>query len=167
MDSWDFKIPTSSEAQIAAWTVSVYVAYCCTVHHCIICSMTAQDRVQFFIDVVDLNPDTPGNEFKAIINRFPIDLELQAGANFTERTTYTGIYNITDLGFDMSFKVQCDFRYHGPNCTTFCEPEEGYTCDSEGVPVLVTTTTTNSVTMTDQTDTSLKFISGQVGKNLL
>ena len=84
------------------------------------------------------------SETLAIINRFPIDLELDPGTNFTERTTYTGIYNISGLGFDMSFRVQCadnffgpnccpDENYFGPNCTTFCEPVEGvYTCDREG-----------------------------------
>ena len=72
----------------------------------------------------------------AIINRFPIDLELIPEANFTERTTYTGIYNISGLGFDMSFRVQCSENYYGPNCTTFCEPMEGvYICDSEGMPI--------------------------------
>ena len=73
------------------------------------------------------------NETLAIINRYPIDLELTLGATFTERTTYTGIYNLSGLGFDMNFRVQCSENYYGPNCTTFCEPMEGvYTCDSEG-----------------------------------
>ena len=73
------------------------------------------------------------SETSAIINRFPIDLELDPGTNFTERTTYTGIYNISGLGFDMSFRVQCADNFFGSNCTTFCEPVEGvYTCDGEG-----------------------------------
>ena len=73
------------------------------------------------------------SETLAIINRFPIDLELNPGPNFTERTTYTGFYNISDVGFDMSFRVQCLENYFGANCTTFCEPLEGvYTCDIEG-----------------------------------
>ena len=77
-------------------------------------------------------------EMEAIINRFPIDLELELGASFTERTTYTGIYNIPGLGFDMSFRVQCSENYYGPNCTTFCESVEGvYTCDNEGRVVCV------------------------------
>ena len=76
------------------------------------------------------------NETEVIINRFPIDLELNPGPNFTERTTYTGIYNMSDVGFDMSFRVQCLENYYGPNCMTFCESVEGvYTCDSEGRPV--------------------------------
>ena len=76
------------------------------------------------------------SETEVIINRFPIDLELNPGPNFTERTTYTGFYNISDVGFVMSFRVQCLENYFGPNCTTFCEPLEGvYTCDSEGRPV--------------------------------
>ena len=76
------------------------------------------------------------NETLAIINRFPIDLELDHGTNFTERTTYTGIYNISGLRFDMSFRVQCADNFFGPNCTTFCEPVEGvYTCNREGTAV--------------------------------
>ena len=72
-------------------------------------------------------------ETEAIINRFPIDLELELGANSTERTTYTGVYNISGLGFDMSFRVQCSENYYGPNCATFCEPVEGvHACDSKG-----------------------------------
>ena len=77
-------------------------------------------------------------EMEAIINRFPIDLELEIGASFTERIAYTGIYNISGLGFDISFRVQCSENYYGPNCTTLCEPVEGvYTCDSEGRVVCV------------------------------
>ena len=73
------------------------------------------------------------SETLSIINRFPIDLELDPGTNFTDRTTYTGIYNISGVGFDMNFRVQCADNFFGPNCTTFCEPVEGvYTCDREG-----------------------------------
>ena len=87
--------------------------------------------MQIFIDALD--KAARSGETEAIINRFPIDLELKLGADFTERTTYTGIYNIAGLGFDMSFRVQCSENYYGPNCTTFCEPMEGlYTCNSEG-----------------------------------
>ena len=95
-----------------------------------------QGRIQFFIDAIDraVSMSTSGiSETLAIINRFPIDLELNPGPDFTERTTYTGFHNISDVGFDMSFRVQCLENYFGPNCTTFCEPLEGvYTCDSEG-----------------------------------
>ena len=87
-----------------------------------------QGRTQFFIDVLDrANKDK--NETEAIINCFPIDLELSPGPSFTERTTYTGIYNISGLGFDMSFRVQCSENYYGPDCNTFCIPLEAvYTC---------------------------------------
>ena len=95
-----------------------------------------QGRIQFYVDAIDrpVAMATSGiSETLAIINRFPIDLELTPGASFTERMTYTGIYNISDLGFDMSFRVQCTEKYYSPNCTTLCEPMEGvYTCDSEG-----------------------------------
>ena len=74
------------------------------------------------------------NETRAIINRFPINLELTPGPNFTERTTYTGIYNISGLGFDMSFRVQCSENYYGPNCTTRCDGVYTVTCDGEGKP---------------------------------
>ena len=95
-----------------------------------------QGRIQFFIAAIDRSlpmSTSTISETEAIINRFSIDLELNPGADFTERTTYTGIYNISDVGFDMSFRVQCLENYFGPNCTTFCEPLEAvYTCDSEG-----------------------------------
>ena len=89
----------------------------------------------FYVDAIDrpVPMATSGvHETLAIINRYPIDLELTPGASFTERTTYTGIYNISGLGFDMSFRVQCSENYYGSNCTTFCEPQDGvYTCDSD------------------------------------
>jgi hypothetical protein len=69
---------------------------------------------------------------EVFINRFSIDLELQPGPNFT-RANYTGIYNISDMEFDISFRVQCLQDYYGPNCTTFCTPMEGvYNCDNQG-----------------------------------
>ena len=74
-------------------------------------------------------------EMEAIINRFPIDLELELETSFTKRTTYTGIYNISGLGFDMSFRVQCSENYCGPNCTSSVVGV--YTCDSEGRVVCV------------------------------
>ena len=91
-----------------------------------------QGRIQFFIDALDRAAQR--GETEVLINRFPIDLELELGAAFTERTMYTGVYNIlSDLGFDMSFRVQCSENYYGPNCTTFCESVQNlYTCDSGG-----------------------------------
>ena len=95
-----------------------------------------QGRIQFFIDALD--KAARSGETEVFINRFPIDLELELGANFTERTTYTGIYNISGVEFDMSFKVQCSENYYGPNCTIVCEPVEGlYNCNSEGEMVCV------------------------------
>ena len=99
-------------------------------------SFFTQGRIQFFIDAVDRAVSHRQQfEMEAIINRFPIDLELELGASFTERTTYTGIYNISGLGFDMSFRVQCSENYYGPNCNRFCEGV--YTCDSQGRVVCV------------------------------
>ena len=65
--------------------------------------------MQFFIDAVAMvkGPGVTRNEMEAFINRFPINLELTPGPNFTERTTYTGTHNIPGLGFNMSFRVQC------------------------------------------------------------
>ena len=114
------------------WTVSTFIITSVLVHLLFL----VQGRIQFFINAIDrpLPRFTSGiSETRSIINRFPIDLELNPGPNFTERTTYTGFYNISGVGFDMSFRVQCLENYFGPNCTTFCEPLEGvYTCDSEG-----------------------------------
>ena len=105
--------------------------------------MYTQGQIQFFIDALD--KAVKGlQEIEVIINRFPIDLELELGANFTERTTYTGIYNISGLGFDMSFRVQCSENYYGPDCTTFCEPMEGvYTYDNEGRAICIQDPATN------------------------
>ena len=94
-----------------------------------------QGRIQFFIDALD--SDVRSNETEVIINRFPIDLKLELGANFTERTIYTGIYNISGVEFDMSFRVQCAENYYGPNCTTFCEPlKDVYNCSREGASIV-------------------------------
>ena len=101
------------------------------VHNILFPDAYIQGRIQFFIDALDRAQQS--GETKVLINRFPIDLELELGAAFTERTTYTGIYNISGLGFDMSFRVQCSENYYGPNCGTLCEPiEDLYTCDSGG-----------------------------------
>lgn len=64
---------------------------------------------------------TNRNEVEAIINRFPVNLQLELGANFTDRSTYTGIYNTSGQGFDMSFRVQCSENYYGSMCTEYCE----------------------------------------------
>ena len=96
--------------------------------------MPVQGRTQFLIDALDraVPRSTSGlDETEAIINRFPINLELDSGTSFTDRTTYTGIYNISGLGFDMSFRVQCSENYYGQNCTS-CNPVKGvYTCSTE------------------------------------
>lgn len=84
-------------------------------------SIYLQGKVQFFIDALD-RAVINHNETEAIINRFPIDLQLELGANFTERRTYTGIYNVTDQGFDLSFRVQCSTNFYGSMCTEYCEP---------------------------------------------
>ena len=45
---------------------------------------------------------------------------------------YTGIYNIPDVEFDMSFRMQCSANYYSPTCTTVCKKIEGvYTCNGE------------------------------------
>ena len=99
--------------------------------HLVLPETYTQGRIQFFMDALD--SDVQSGEIEVLIDRFPIDLELELGAAFTERTTYTGIYNISGLGFDMSFRVQCSENYYGPNCTTFCESVQNlYTCDSGG-----------------------------------
>ena len=85
-----------------------------------------QGRIQFYIEALDRAASAEPEElpeFQAVlINCFPIDLELELGAAFTERTTYAGIHNISDLGFDMSFRVQCSENYNGPNCATCLAP---------------------------------------------
>ena len=128
---WQYQTPLSSLVQRNGLWVLFTTEYTGTT---LFVDQSSQGRIQFLVDAVDRAVSHRQQlEMEAIINRFPIDLELELGANFTERTTYTGIYNISGLGFDMSFRVQCSENYYGPNCTTVCEPVEGgYTCDSEG-----------------------------------
>ena len=57
------------------------------------------------------------DETEAIIDRFPIDLELRVGPTFTRRKSYTGIYNLMTL--DISVRVECSIHYSGSNCTKF------------------------------------------------
>ena len=84
----------------------------------LLCGLTIllnlQGRIQFSIDALDRA--VTFSEAEVIIDHFAINLEVQPGPYFTTRTTYTGIYNIPGLEFDMSFRVQCSENYHGPNC---------------------------------------------------
>ena len=98
-----------------------------------------QGKIQFFVDALDRAVSASGlGETEVFINRFPIDIQLQPGPNFTDRGNYTGIYNISGLQFDISFRVQCSENFYGPNCTTFCAPLQGvYTCGSEGRVVCI------------------------------
>ena len=85
--------------------------------------------MQFYIVTYHVRNVTNFN----IVDRVPIDLELSISSTFTERRTYSGIYNISQ--FDMSFRLsgQCAENYYGPWCNIFCSEVEGLsTCDSEG-----------------------------------
>lgn len=90
--------------------------------------------MQLFIDAIGVI----NNETEVIINRFPINLDLELGENTAELETYTGAYNISRQGFDLSFRVQCSKYYYGKNCARVCEPMEGiYNCDSDGRVVCI------------------------------
>ena len=74
--------------------------------------------MQLLVDALDraVAKSTSGlDETEALIDRFPIDLELRVGPTFTRRKPYTGIYNLTTL--DLSFRVECSVHYSGSNCT--------------------------------------------------
>ena len=93
---------------------------------------SVQGGIQFFIDAIDRAAGP--TETMDIINRFPIDLELELGRSLTIR--HTGIFNIPRQVFDMSFQVQCSNNYYGSNCSIFCIPTplEEVDCNSqEGV----------------------------------
>lgn len=53
-------------------------------------------------------------ETDTLIDRFPIDLELEPGPNFTRRKTFSGIYNLMTV--DISFRVECSKNYLGSRC---------------------------------------------------
>ena len=132
----------------------------------------AQGMIQFHIDVVDRAARY--DETPAIINRFPIDLKLTLGAPFTKRKTYTGIYNISGVGLDMSFRVQCSRNYYGPNCTSLCEPIEGeYTCDSEGRTICMHSSQGSSTNwgecdiMSGSADPTVSIVGGVLGSSVI
>ena len=90
------------------------------VHNILFPDAYIQGRIQFFIDAIDTVRQS--GETEVLINRFLVNLGLELGAAFTERTTYTGIFNISGLGFIMSFRVQCSENYTSPNCATCLVP---------------------------------------------
>ena len=68
---------------------------------------------------------------------FLINLTLNIGPTFTDRTTYYGI-NRSAVTFDLSFRVQCSESYYGPQCNLFCsEVAQQLSCDNEGDIVCV------------------------------
>ena len=68
---------------------------------------------------------------------FLIDLTLNIGPTFTDRTTYYGIMG-SGVTFDLSFRVQCSKNYYGPQCNLFCsEVAQLLSCDKEGNVVCV------------------------------
>ena len=68
---------------------------------------------------------------------FLIDLTLNIGPTFIDRTTYHGIMGSTAT-FDLSFRVQCSKNYYGPQCNVFCsEVDQQLSCDNEGNVVCV------------------------------
>jgi hypothetical protein len=82
-----------------------------------------QGRIQFFIDAID--SAVVLTETLDIINRFPINLELELGQRLTQRATYTGVFNVSLQAIDMGFRVQCSDDYYGSDCSTFCRPLAG------------------------------------------
>ena len=87
--------------------------------------------MQFYILTYDRIAD-PDVRF-VVVDRVPIDLQLNLSTEFTERRTYSGIHNISQ--FDMSFRLsgQCEENYYGPQCALFCSEVAGVsTCDSDG-----------------------------------
>ena len=97
--------------------------------------------MQFYVVTYHFTSVTvaPGTDREYVyVDRVPIDLQLNLSTNFTERRTYSGIYNISQ--FDMSFRLsgQCAENYYGPRCDIFCSEVEGVsTCDSDGSIVCV------------------------------
>ena len=87
--------------------------------------------MQFLIDALDraVDNETSGlEETEALIDRFPIDFTLDPGPTFTERTTYTGIYNLSTT-IDVSFRIECSENYTGLDC---CLKEDDSYCIENG-----------------------------------
>ena len=105
-----------------------------------------QGRAQFYIVVYGFIVGT--NEAR-VVDRFPIDLELNVSSGPTARTTYNGIYSVSQ--FDLSFRIDCSENYHGPQCDVFCMEVPGqFTCDSDGNIVCVNSNLTPVSNCTQQ-----------------
>ena len=88
--------------------------------------------MQFYVVTYHFTSNPAGREY-VVVDRVPIDLQLNISTNFTERRTYPGIHNTSQ--FDMSFRLsgQCAENYYGPQCAVFCSEVAGVsTCDSDG-----------------------------------
>lgn len=77
-----------------------------------------QGRIQFLLDALDraVPKSTSGlNETEALIDRFPIDLELKPGPDFTRKERFSGVYNLMTIY--VSFRVECSKNYLGSHCS--------------------------------------------------
>ena len=75
------------------------------------------------------------------VDAFFIDIDIQPGSDYTNRTTYRGFYGIGEL--DLSFQVMCLENFYGPDCATECIPMDSnvtghFTCNSDGSRVCLT-----------------------------
>ena len=103
-----FSITTDTSETACEWTVlnNIIILYDCNpwyIHATLLFLMLAHWEGYSSLLHDALDRAARNGETQVIINYcFPIDLELnELGVAFAERTTYTGIYNISDLGFDM------------------------------------------------------------------
>ena len=89
-----------------------------------------QGRAQFYIEVVDLDVANPDDHVDDIY----VDISLTPSTTFSPVMSFNGDHGNGRI--ELSFRVQCEASFFGPNCTTFCQPTDDstgrYTCGPNG-----------------------------------
>ena len=98
----------------------------------IVCYIQFQGSFQLLIGIRDHdNPSfylySGGFQF---VDAIYIEESLQPNGSFSTPQLYTGTYQRGTIS--LSFRVSCTENYYGPNCATFCEPNDNHICDEDG-----------------------------------
>ena len=95
------------------------------------CSIHFQGSFQLLVAVNDVDSFFGFYKyFGEFIDVIYIEESLQPNGSFSTPQLYTGMYDKATIS--LSFRVSCTENYYGPNCATFCEPNDNHTCDENG-----------------------------------
>ena len=98
----------------------------------IVCHIHFQGSFQLFIAVMDSDDNFLGSLIGGdeYVDSIFIKRSLQPNGSFSAPQSYRGTYQRGTIS--LSFRVSCTENFYGPNCATFCEPNDNYTCGTNG-----------------------------------